>query len=83
MDDILDRHLAAESSHDLDIALATLTDDVVHDVVGDPNGTLHGPAQVAQRYSQLFADFGDEKVVPVRRLYGTDFLVDESIIHGP
>ncbi|WP_028925663.1 ester cyclase [Pseudonocardia acaciae] len=80
MDEILGRHFAAEAAHDLDAALDTLTGDVVHDFVGDPLGELRGHEAVKQRYAQLFADFSDERVTPIRRMYGENFLVDESMV---
>jgi steroid delta-isomerase-like uncharacterized protein len=80
IDEIMGRHYAAEAAHDLDAILATLTDDVEHDVVGDPSGVLREPEAIKQRYQQLFADLGDQQVTPVRRLYGEDFVVDEVMI---
>jgi steroid delta-isomerase-like uncharacterized protein len=80
IDEIMGRHYAAEAAHDLDAILASLTDDVEHDVVGDPSGVLREPEAIKQRYQQLFADLGDQQVTPVRRLYGEDFVVDEVMI---
>ena len=33
-------------------------------------------------YEMLFADLKGEDVTPLRRLYGEDFLVDETVWHG-
>jgi predicted ester cyclase len=60
--------------------VATLTDDVIHDVVGDPTGVLRDREAIKQRYRKQFADMGDEQLEPIRRLYGDAFLVDEAIV---
>lgn len=80
MDEILGRHYAAEAAHDLEALMGTLTDDAVHDVVGDPDEALRDPSDIRRRYQQLFDDFDNERVTPVRRLYGDDFLVDEAMV---
>ncbi|HWN32807.1 MAG TPA: ester cyclase [Pseudonocardia sp.] len=80
MDEIMARHYAAEAAHDLEALMATLVDGVEHDVVGHPTPVLHDPAAIRARYAELFADLGDERVEPMRRLYGSDFIVDEAMI---
>ena len=44
MDRLIEEHLRAEDSGDLDAAIAVYTDDVEHDVVGAPGGPLYGRA---------------------------------------
>jgi steroid delta-isomerase-like uncharacterized protein len=78
MDAVLDRHFAAEAAHDLDAVLATLTEDVEHDVVG--LGVINGRAKVAPLYQGLFDQTGDDSHVPLRRYHGEDFLVDEVMM---
>jgi uncharacterized protein len=78
MDELLDRHYAAEMAQDLDGLLATLADDAVHDVAGDPRGALRG-GDIADRYEELFDDFRITGVTPLRRLHGPGFLVDEVV----
>jgi len=80
MDEIMGRHYAAEATHDLDALMATLTDDVIHDMVGWPTPILRDPEDIKARYSEMFHDLGDERVEPVRRLYGSDFIVDEAVV---
>ena len=77
MDDVLDRHYAAEMAHDLEGVLATLADDAVHDVAGDPLGALGDRDAISARYQGLFNDFRITEVRPLRRQHGADFLVDE------
>jgi hypothetical protein len=80
MDEVLDRHFAGEEAHDLEAVLATLTEDIEHDVVG--LGVNHGHAAVTKVYQLLFAETTDEEYKPVRRLYGENHLVDEVLATG-
>lgn len=80
MDKVLGAHFAAEATHDLDGILATLTDDAVHDAVGMPVEVLRDHAAIVERYKYLFTAMLDEKIEPVSRLHGENFLVDECLI---
>lgn len=82
MDRKIDEHFAYESNDDVDGVLATLSPDATHDVIGSPLGILHGREAARPFYEALFADLAESKVTPVRRLYGHDFLVDESLWEG-
>ena len=82
MDQKLDEHFGFEARDDVAGVLATLAPDVEHDIVGSPTGPTHGPESARGFYQQLFADLSDGKVQSLRRLYGEDFLVDESIWRG-
>ena len=82
MDAKMDEHFAYEARDDIDGVLATLTPDVVHDVVGWPTGPAKGPAQARPFYETLFADLSDGQVETLRRYYGEDFMVDESLWKG-
>ena len=82
MDRIADEHFGYEASDDVEGVLLTLTDDVVHHVVGSPYGELVGKAAVRPFYEELFAALAGEGVEPVARWYGDDFLVDETLWTG-
>ena len=82
MDAKLDEHFKYESRDDVEGVLATLTDDVEHDIVGWPPGPRLGPAEARALYESVFADLAEGKVRTVRRLYGDDFLIDESVWSG-
>ena len=82
MDAKLDEHFKYEARDDVEGVLATLTDDVEHDIVGWPRGPSLGPAEARAFYESVFADLADGKVRTVRRLYGDDFLIDESVWSG-
>jgi len=79
IDHIIDEHFRQEADGDVEGTLKTLTGDVVHDVVGDPAGELHGPGAVAQRYGHLFSNVKGERADVRHRLYGENFVVDDKI----
>jgi predicted ester cyclase len=82
MDRKLDEHFDFEAADDVDGVLATLTTDVEHDIVGAPTGPTLGPDNARAFYEGLFADLSDGSVQTVRRLYGENFMVDESLWSG-
>lgn len=82
MDRRIDEHFGFESRDDVEGVLTTLSPDVEHDVVGWPTGPANGRAGARPFYVNLFADLANGKVETTRRLYGEDFLVDDSIWRG-
>jgi hypothetical protein len=82
MDAKMDEHFAYEQRDDVEGVLATLAPDVEHDIVGAPTGPTHGRESARGFYVGLFADLSDGKVETLRRLYGENFLVDESLWRG-
>lgn len=82
MDQKLDEHFGFEARDDVDGVLTTLAPDVEHDIVGFPTGPTHGPEAARGFYEHLFADLADGQAQSLRRLYGEDFLVDESLWRG-
>lgn len=82
MDAKLEEHFGYEMRDDVEGVLATLTDDVEHDIVGWPLGPSHGREATRSFYLALFNDLADGQVRTVRRLYGENFMVDESIWSG-
>jgi steroid delta-isomerase-like uncharacterized protein len=81
IDTVIDDHFAAEVAGDLPALLATFTDDVEHDVVGDGE-PRHGRDEVAGFYQRLLGDLTLERIDTVRRYHGPDFAVDESVVHA-
>jgi hypothetical protein len=79
IDRMLDEHFRQEAAGDVEGTLETFTSDVVHDVVGDPLGTLHGPDAVGRRYGHLFQNVRGERADVMHRLYGDDFVVDDKM----
>lgn len=82
MDRKIDEHFAFEASDNVQGVLATLSPEAEHDIVGWPTGPTHGRDAARPSYETLFADLSDGKVECLKRLYGDDFMVDESIWRG-
>lgn len=82
MDKKIDEHFGYEAADDVEGVLGTLAPDVEHDIVGWPSGPARCRADIRTFYESLFADLSDGRVTCVRRLYGEDFLVDESLWSG-
>jgi predicted ester cyclase len=78
----LDEHFGFEARDDVEGVLSTLHPDVDHDVVGWPAGPSRGRDQARDFYQATFADLADGKVRSLRRLYGDNFMVDDSIWTG-
>jgi hypothetical protein len=82
MDAKMDEHFGFEAADNVEGVLATLTPDVEHDIVGYPTGPTFGRENARGFYVGLFADLSDGRVETIRRLYGENFLVDESSWSG-
>lgn len=82
MDRTINEHFGFEARDDVNGVLATLTPDVEHDIVGWPAGPAHGREGARHFYEALFADLADGRVECLRRLYGEDFVIDESLWQG-
>jgi predicted ester cyclase len=82
MDEIINQHFHYEATDDVAGVVGSLADEVEHEVVPSPAGMQTDKAGIARFYRMLFADLKGENVTPLRRLYGEDFVVDESLWHG-
>ena len=82
MDRRIDEHFGFEARDDVAGVLATLAADVEHDIVGWPNGPTIGREQARPFYEALFGDLSESRVESQRRLYGENFMVDESVWRG-
>jgi uncharacterized protein len=82
MDALVEGHYRAEETADLEAIVEAFTPDAEHDVPGRPGGVLHGPSQIAAFYRALFGELRIDRFEPVRRLYGDDHVVDESILRA-
>ena len=82
MDRKIDEHFQFEAQDNVEGVLATLTADVEHDIVGAPGGPTNGRENARGFYENLFSDLSDGHVQTLRRLYGENFLVDESRWRG-
>jgi hypothetical protein len=82
MDRKIDEHFGFEAADNVEGVLATLAPDATHDIVGYPTGPTHGREKARQFYVGLFGDLSESNVTPLRRLYGENFMVDESLWEG-
>ena len=82
MDELVNRHFGFEAADDVEGVLASLADEVRHEVVPSPMGAQTDKAAIRDFYRMLFADLKGEGVTPLRRLYGEDFVVDEALWNG-
>lgn len=82
MDDKIAEHFEFERTDDIEGVLGTLSPDVQHDIVGWPGGATTGRAAARRFYESLFPDVSDSSVKSNWRLYGDNFVVDESYWEG-
>ena len=82
MDELINQHFGFEAKDDVDGVLASLADEVRHEVIPSPMGEQQDKAGIRRFYEMLFEDLKGEGVTPIRRLYGEDFVVDETLWHG-
>lgn len=82
MDRAIEEHFGYEAADDIDGVLATLADDAIHDIVGWPAGPQQGRENARPFYNQLFNDLAESKATVIKRLYGENFMVDESQWEG-
>ncbi|MCW5755065.1 MAG: nuclear transport factor 2 family protein [Phycisphaeraceae bacterium] len=82
MDRKIDEHFCFEATDDVEGVLATLAPDATHDIVGYPTGPTRGRDRAREFYTQMFSDLSESRVTSLRRLYGENFMVDESMWEG-
>jgi ketosteroid isomerase-like protein len=82
MDALVDGLYHAEEAGDLDAIVAGFAPDAEHDVAGRPGDALHGSDQIAGFYRALLAELRIDRFEPVRRWYGDEHVVDESVLHA-
>ncbi len=82
MDQIVNDHFMYEATADLEGVMRTYTDHPEHQVLGGPDGLLRGKTAIRGFYERLFPALKGERAEPVMRLYGDDFIVDESFLIG-
>ena len=82
MNELVDEHFRAEVQRDLQAIADGFLADAEHDVAGRPGPALRGGHQISEFYGALLDDLEIERFAPVRRWYGEDHLVDESVLHA-
>ncbi len=79
---LVTQHLEAEGAGDVEGAVAVYTDDVEHDVVGFPQGVLHGKDAARGFYEYLTANFRTEDETPSRTYIADDAMVLDQMMTG-
>jgi hypothetical protein len=82
LDRLVDGQLRAEHDGDIEAILEPMTDAIVHDVVGATDNPVQGLEAVRRRYHDQLAATVHEQDLPLRRLYGNDFVLDEHVWSG-
>lgn len=82
MDALVGEHFHFEATDDVDGVMGTLDDGAIHEVIPSPVGELDDPVRQRAYYEMLFGAMTGTSVEPLRRYYGDDFLVDETLWHG-
>ena len=82
MDRKMDEHFGFEARDDVEGVLATLAPNAIHDIVGWRAGPTVGRENARCFYETMFTDIAGSKVTSTKRLYGENFLVDDSIWEG-
>ncbi len=82
MDQIINQHFMYEATDDVAGVVASLADGAEHEVIPSPAGVQTDRAGITNFYKMLFADLRGEGVTPLRRLYGKNFVVDETLWRG-
>jgi ketosteroid isomerase-like protein len=82
MDRAVNEHFSFEAADDLAGVMASLAGQVEHEIVPSPVGVQHDKASVHSYYARLFESVKGEGVTPLKRYYGDNFVVDETLWHG-
>jgi pimeloyl-ACP methyl ester carboxylesterase/ketosteroid isomerase-like protein len=82
MDWIIDAHFEAERRGDVEAILATVSDDISHEVLGAGLGKLRGKDAVRAFYEQLSQDLTIDAYTSVRRLHGPGHAWEEGLVHA-
>ena len=82
MNEKIDEHFGFEARDDVEGVLSTLAVDCEHDVVGWPHGPAHGRNAARAFYETMFSDLAESTTETIRRLYGENFVVDETRWRG-
>ncbi len=82
MDKVVNDHFMFEATDNIEGVLGTLTDDILHEMIGGPDGVLTGKQRVRGFYEALFPQLTEGSVEPVFRVYSENKIIDETIWTG-
>ncbi|MFE0025888.1 ester cyclase [Amycolatopsis sp. NPDC059021] len=80
MDAVFDAFVRAHRAQDVDGLLALFAEDAEYEVVGDIYGRRRGHESIRRRYEDAFDEFGENSLTVLRRAYGENLLVTESLM---
>lgn len=81
-DALVEGHFEAERDGDIDAIVDAFVPGAEHDVAGRPGGPIYGAEAIAGYYRSLLSDLSILRFETVRRRYGDNHVVDESILHA-
>ena len=82
LDRLVDAYLRAERAGDVETMLDAVSDDVEHEMFGAGDNPVRGREGLRARSLAHFANQATERQIPLRRLYGDGFVVDEAVWEG-
>ena len=83
MDRVVDDHFRFEATDDLDGVMASFAPGPLrHEIIPSPIGEISDRQDIRDYYTMLYACAQGDKATCIRRLYGDDFLVDETLWEG-
>jgi uncharacterized protein len=82
LDLLVDTYLHGLRDGDVETLLSTCADDIELDLVGSTPTSIRGKDAVRAHHLSEFANTMHERDVPLRRLYGFGFVLDELIWEG-
>jgi SnoaL-like domain len=83
MDRVVDDHFKFEATDDLDGVMASFAPRPIrHDIIPSPVGQISDRQDIRDYYTMLYGCTRGDKATCIRRLYGDDFLVDETVWEG-
>jgi pimeloyl-ACP methyl ester carboxylesterase/predicted ester cyclase len=82
MDKIIDAHFEAERRGDIAAILATVSDDISHEVLGTGLDRLEGKDAVGAFYKQLSQDLTIGSYTTIRRIHGPGHAWEEGMVHA-
>jgi len=82
LDSIINERFMFEATDNVNAVMDSLADTVEHEVVPSPMGVSTDKDRIRSFYEMLFSNVEGEGVTPIRRYYGDDFVIDETLWHG-
>ncbi len=82
LDELINQHFMFEATNNVDGVVGSLGGNFTHEVFPMTQGTITEKDKVQDFYQWLFDNVNGTGVTPLKRYYGDDFLIDETVWHG-